>query len=157
MQSSREVNQRVGSSCCHLQRVSRVDPDMQNQTEDQGCGFELAQSALVPELIGALMLHVTQNLEAHAQWVGASSEAARLEQRALRQVAADYRAIAEAAARAVQHMRAAAGLASPRHDPDSWDRSAFLAWMRRKLELQRALAELLLEHARLSERALEQA
>ena len=131
---------------------------MQNQSkaENQSCGAELAQSAVVPELIGALMLHVTQNLEAHAQWVGASSEAARLEQAALREVAADYRAIAEASARAVQHMRAAAGLTSPPHDPGSWDRSAFVSWMQRKIELQRALAELLLEHARLSERGLEQ-
>jgi hypothetical protein len=124
--------------------------------ENQSCGGELAQSAVVPELIGELMLHVTQNLEAHAQWVGSSSEAARLEQTALRQVAADYRALAEAAAHAVQHMRAAAGLASPLHDPSSWDRSAFRSWMRRKIELQRALAELLLEHAQLSESALRQ-
>jgi len=127
-----------------------------NEQENQSCGAELAQSAVVPEQIGALMYHVTQNLEAHAQWVGASSEAARLEQAALREVAADYRAIAEAAARAVQHMRSAAGLASPPHDPDGWDRAAFVTWMQRKIELQRALAELLLEHARLSERGLEQ-
>jgi hypothetical protein len=129
----------------------------QNETENQSCGAELAQSAVVPELIGELLLHVTTNLEAHAQWVGASSEAARREQTALREVAADYRAIAEAAARAVQHLRAAAGLASPPHDPGSWDRGAFASWMQRKIVLQRALAELLLEHARLSERGLEQA
>lgn len=128
----------------------------QNESETQSCGAELAQSAVVPELISALMLHVTQNLEAHAQWVGASSEAARLEQAALREVAADYRAIAESAARAVRHMRAAAGLASPPHDPGTWDRAAFVRWMQRKIELQRGLAELLLEHARLSERGLEQ-
>src|SRR3954469_16853733 len=130
---------------------------MQNNEQEQpSCGAELAQSAVVPEQIGALLLHVTQNLEAHAQWVGDSSEAARLEQAALREVAADYRAIAAAAARAVQHMRAAAGLASPAHDPDRWDRATFVSWMQRKIELQRALAELLLEHARLSERGLEQ-
>src|SRR6476620_7961780 len=99
------------------------------EQENQSCGAELAQSAVVPEQIGALMYHVTQNLEAHAQWVGASSEAARLEQAALREVAADYRAIGEAAARAVQHMRSAAGLASPPHDPDGWDRTAFVTWM----------------------------
>jgi hypothetical protein len=130
---------------------------MQNHDESPTCGSELAQSAVVPELIGELLLHVTQNLEAHAQWVGASSEAARQEQAALRQVAADYRAVAEAAARAVQHMRAAAGLASPPHDPGSWDRAAFVRWMQRKIQLQRALAGLLLEHAHLSERGLEQA
>lgn len=128
----------------------------QNESENQSCGAELAQSAVVPELIGALMLHVTQNLEAHAQWVGASSEAARLEHAALREVAADYRAIAEAATRAVQHMRAAAGLASPPHDPATWDRAAFVSWMQRKIELQRALAEMLLDHASRSERGLEQ-
>jgi hypothetical protein len=127
-----------------------------NEGENQSCGAELAQSAVVPELIGALMLHVTQNLEAHAQWVGASSEAARLEQAALREVAADYRALAQAAARAVEHMRAAAGLASSPHDPATWDRGAFVSWMQRKIELQRALGELLLEHARLSQRGLEQ-
>src|SRR4051812_15212312 len=113
----------------------------ESENEHQSCGAELAQSAVVPEQMGALMLHVAQNLEAHAQWVGASSEAARLEQAALREVAADYRAVAEAAARAVQHMRAAAGLASPPHDPGSWDRGAFVSWMQRKIELQRALAE----------------
>jgi hypothetical protein len=126
-------------------------------SEDLSCCAELARSAVVPERIGELMLHVTQNLEAHAQWVGAGSEAARLEQSALREVAADFRAIAEAAARAVQHMRAAAGLPSPPHDPGSWDRAAFVSWMQRKIELQRALAELLLEHAQLSERGLERA
>jgi hypothetical protein len=102
-------------------------------------------------------LHVTQNLEAHARWVGTSSEAARLEQSALREVAADFRAIAEAAARAVQHMRAAAGLPSAPHDPGGWDRAAFVSWMQRKIELQRALAEQLLEQAQLSERGLERA
>ena len=129
----------------------------QNENENQSCGAELAKSALVPELIGALLLHVTENLEAHAHWVGASSEAARREQAALRAVAADYRAIAEAAGRAVQHMRDAAGLASPPHDPSTWDRAAFVTWMQRKIELQRALAELLLEHAQLSQRGLEHA
>jgi hypothetical protein len=123
----------------------------------QSCGEELAASALVPERLAALMLHVSLNLDAHADWVGRSSEAARLESAALRELATDYRAIAEAAERAVQRMRDAASLAPAPHDPSRWDRAAFVAWMQRKIELQRALAELLLEHVGASERALEQA
>ena len=122
----------------------------------QSCGAELAQSAIVPERLAALLLHVSLNLVAHADWVGTASEAARLEHAALLQVAADYRAIAEAAGRAVQHMRDAAGLAPAQHEPSRWDRPSFVSWMQRKIELQRALAELLLEHAQASERALEE-
>jgi hypothetical protein len=123
----------------------------------QSCGAELAESALVPERLAALMLHVSLNLDAHADWVGSSSEAARLENAALRELAADYRVIAAAAERAVQHMRNAANLAPAPHDPSRWDRAAFVTWMQRKIELQRALAELLLEHVRAAELDLERA
>jgi len=110
----------------------------------------------VPQRLAALMLHVAQNLDAHADWVGNSSEAARLERAALLELATDYRAIAEAAERAVQHMRNAAGLAPAPHDPSRWDRAAFVAWMQRKIELQRGLAQLLLDHAQASEQALQE-
>jgi len=120
----------------------------------QSCGAELAESAIVPERLGALLLHVSHNLVAHADWIGTACEEARREGEALRTVAADYRAIAEAAGRAVQHMRDAAGLAPAPHDPSRWDRAAFVTWMQRKIELQRDLAQLLLEHAQASERAL---
>ena len=117
----------------------------------------MAASAVVPEQLSALFLHVSQSLDAHADWVGTSSEEARLERATLLQLAADYRAIAEAARRAVSHMRDAAALAPAPHDPSRWDRATFVAWMQRKIVLQRALAELLLEHARASEHALESA
>lgn len=126
-----------------------------HENENASCGAELAQSAVVPDLLGALFAHVARGLEVHAEWVGAASEAACLERDTLREVAADYRTVAEAAARAAKRMRAAASLAAPPHDPETWDRVAFVGWMRRKLALQRSLAELLLEHARASELALE--
>jgi hypothetical protein len=120
----------------------------------QSCGAELAESAIVPERLGALLLHVSHNLVAHADWIGTASEEAQLERAALLAVAADYQAIAEAAGRAVQHMRDAAGLAPAPHDPSQWNRAAFVIWMQRKIELQRDLAQLLLDHAQASEQAL---
>jgi hypothetical protein len=120
----------------------------------QSCGVELAESALVPEQIAALLLHVSYNLDAHAAWVGQANEAARLEHAALRESAVHYRAIAAAATRAAEHMRSLASLPAADHDPTRWDRAAFVTWMRVKIELQRGLAALLLEHALHSEAAL---
>lgn len=120
----------------------------------QSCGEELAESALVPERLAELFQHVAENLQAHAEWVGSESEAARAEYVAMLEVAADYRAISRAATHAGRHMRSLASLPAAPHDPARWDRTAWASWMRRKVELQRAFAQLLLERAEASERAL---
>ena len=120
----------------------------------QSCGEELAESALVPERLAELFQHVAENLQAHAEWVGTESAAARGEHMAMLEVAADYRAIARAATHAARHMRSLLSLPAAPHDTARWDRTAWASWMRRKVELQRAFAQLLLEHADASERAL---
>ena len=120
----------------------------------QSCGEELAESALVPERLAELFQHVAENLQAHAEWVGTESEAARAEHVAMLEVAADYRAIARAATHAARNMRRLVSLPAAPHDTARWDRTAWSRWMRRKVELQRAFAQLMLEHADASERAL---
>lgn len=120
----------------------------------ESCGAELAESAVVPEKIAELMQHVASNLEAHAAWVGDSVEAARQEREALLSVAEGYRAIAAAGFGAAAFMRGLAELPPAPHDPARWDRVSFVRWMREKIVLQRAVAQLLLEHAEASERVL---
>jgi len=120
----------------------------------ESCGAELAESAVVPEQLAQLMAHVAENLDAHAKWVGAETPPAAEEQRWMRKVAADYRGIAEAALRAVATMRAMRDLAPAPHDPSRRDPAAFVAWMQKKVELQRAFAKLLNDHAEESERVL---
>jgi len=118
------------------------------------CGAELADAAIVPERLAALMSHVAENLDAHARWVGAGTPQAQAEHEALLKLAADYREIAAAAQRTVGTMRDSSSLEPAPHDPARWDRPAFLQWLRRKIELQRAFAQLLIEHAEASERIL---
>jgi hypothetical protein len=118
------------------------------------CGEELAASAEVPERWSALMHHVAANLEAHAAWVGTASDAARREQAALSRVAAAYREMADAGARAAAVMRSMRDLPPAPHDPAKMDGSALAAWMRAKIEMQRAFAALVIRHAEESERAL---
>jgi hypothetical protein len=120
----------------------------------QSCGVELAEDAVVPKLLGELMAHVAENMDAHARWVGAATAEAAAEQRALEQLARDYRSIAAAAARASETMRAMRTLSAAPHDPAGFDHAAFVRWMRKKIELQRAFAKLVLEHADASECAL---
>jgi hypothetical protein len=122
--------------------------------EEMSCGHELAASAEVPDAIGALMNHVASNLDAHADWVGSASDAAEREQEAMNRVASEYRSIAAAAANAATVMRSFAELKPAAHDPAAFDRPAFVEWMRAKIELQRALANMLLRHAEMSEKAL---
>jgi hypothetical protein len=122
--------------------------------EPATCGAELAQSAIVPEQLAALMLHVASNLEAHARWVGTSREDAACEHDGLLAVAQHHRAIAEAALQAAATMRGLAELPAVTHDGSRWDRPAFAHWMRTKIHLQRTFAQLLLDHATLSERHL---
>ena len=118
------------------------------------CGAELGDAAIVPEQLAALMGHVAENLEAHARWVGVETPEAAAEQQGLLRLAADYRGIAAAAQRAAATMRKLHELEPAPHDPARWDRPAFLQWMRRKIELQRSFARLLVEHADASERIL---
>jgi hypothetical protein len=122
--------------------------------QSMACGVELADAASVPEQIAALLSHVAENLEAHARWVGLETKAAQAEHEGLLSLAADYRAIAAAAQRAAATMHGLRALEPALHDPARWDRPAFLDWMRRKIELQRALAQLLSEHAEASQQIL---
>ena len=118
------------------------------------CGAELAEDAVVPETLARLMRHVALNMVAHAEWVGAASEPARAEQSGLRRVAEAYQSIATAAEQAARTMRELHDLKEAPHDLGTWDRQQFVGWMRRKIELQREFAELVLAHAQASERVL---
>jgi hypothetical protein len=124
------------------------------EAAEKTCGEEVATSAEGPEAWRDLMRHVAINLEAHAAWVGSGSPAAREEHDGLRGVAAAYLEMAAAADRACAVMRAMRGVPAAPHDPARRDGAAFVAWMRRKVELQRALASMLERHAAESERAL---
>ncbi len=119
------------------------------------CGTELAGDAVVPEQLASLMLHVADNMEAHARWVGTETVEAQAEHDALVKLAADYRQIATAATQAVATMRGMRNLKPARHDSAHWDGQSFTRWMRKKIDMQRAFAHLLLEHAEASERILE--
>lgn len=119
------------------------------------CGRELAKSAMVPERIAELMEHVALNLIAHARWVGTASTEADTEHAWLLRAAEDYLGIAGAARRTRETLLAMAKLGPAPHDPERWDRKAFAQWMQKKVELERSLAQLLLEHAETSSRMLE--
>jgi hypothetical protein len=119
------------------------------------CGEEVAASAEVSEAWRDLVRHVAINLDSHATWVGASSPAARDEQDGLRRVAAAFRDMAEAAERAVVLMRSLRALPPAEHDPTTFDHGGFVAWMREKIERQRALAALLERHAAAAAAAIE--
>jgi hypothetical protein len=123
---------------------------------EKTCGQELAASAVVPELIGELMRHVAVNLRAHAKWVGDRTDEARAERDAMTSVAEHYERLARAAEDAASKMRSLNDLAAAPHDPATFDLSEFRRWMREKIRMQRALAELIAEHATASEAALEQ-
>jgi len=118
------------------------------------CGTELAEDAVVPEQLALLMQHVADNMVAHARWVGATTPEAKAEHDALMKLAADYRQIAIAATQATATMRDMRSLKPAPHDPALWDRQSFTQWMRKKIDLQRAFAHLILEHAEVSERVL---
>jgi len=122
--------------------------------EERTCGAELAASSEVPDAIGALMRHVSSNLEAHADWVGTGTDAARREHDAMLVVANSYRAIADAADGAAAVMRSFRDLEPAPHDGASFDRTGFVSWMKTKIDLQKRLAAMLVEHAAASEKAL---
>jgi hypothetical protein len=123
-------------------------------TKEQTCGQELAASAEVPQRWQDRMNHVATNLEWHANWVGADSNAAKQEHDALMRVARAYRAIATASARAAGAMKAMKDLEPAPHAPSKFDREGQTRWMQAKIQMQRELATLLMQHAADSERAL---
>lgn len=123
--------------------------------EENACGLELSEAAGVPASLALLMDHVAENLTAHATWVGTASDSAAAENTALLQLAFEYRAIASAARQAASTMRGMAGLRAAPHDPERWDKATFAMWLERKVSLQTALGEVLLEHARAAQRHLD--
>jgi hypothetical protein len=122
--------------------------------EQMACGREMAGDAEVPEKLGRLFGHVAAQMQRHAAWVGTATVAARREHDGLEHVAAEYRAIAEAAGRAAVAMRAMRELPASPHDPSRLDRAAMAKWMREKIVMQRDFATLLERHAADSESAL---
>jgi hypothetical protein len=127
------------------------------QESELTCGQELAASAEVPSALGALMGHVALNLRAHAHWVGDETEAARTERDAMLRVAEAYEAVAQCAQQAAELMRSLRALPPAPHDPARRNRNEFATWMRTKIRLQHALANMLNAHALESERVLEHA
>lgn len=71
-------------------------------------------------------------------------------------VAQGYDALAAEARRTANLLRTLKDLPPIAHDPKGWDLGKFATWMHTKVELQRELAKLLLEHAEQSERVLQQ-
>jgi hypothetical protein len=122
--------------------------------DEMTCGEELAQAAEVPELLAELWEHVATNLVDHAKWVGTATPEAAAEHDSLTHVAREYRSIAAAAERAAAIMRSMETLPPAPHDASRVDRSAQARFMRRKIELQLRLAELLTHHADASRSAL---
>jgi len=123
-------------------------------SEEMTCGEELAHDAEVPERLGELWEHVATNLAAHAKWVGTATPEAAAEHDALMHVAREYRCIAAAAERAAAIMHGMHDLAPAVHDASRLDRAALAHFIRRKVELQLGLADLLVRHADDSRRAL---
>jgi hypothetical protein len=122
--------------------------------EEATCGEELAQDAEVPELLGELWEHVATNMVVHAKWVGTATPEAAAEHDCLTHVAREYRNIAAAAERAAAIMRSMADQPAAAHDPSRLDRSQQARFIRRKIELQLKLADLLVRHAETSRSAL---
>jgi hypothetical protein len=123
---------------------------------EQTCGQELAESAVVPEQIAQLLVHVAANLRAHAGWVGTHSVEAAAEHAALLAVADGYEGISAEAQRVCNLMRTHAGLAPAPHATERMDQAALVSWMEKKITLQRRLADLLYEQAQASEFVLQQ-
>jgi hypothetical protein len=118
------------------------------------CGAELSEEAVIPEQLAALMQHLANNMEAHARWVGSASNDAEAEHDALTRLATHYRRIATHATRAARTLHTLRDLDPAPHDPAPFHRSFFEASLRKKVDLQRSFAQLLLEHAATSKRAL---
>jgi hypothetical protein len=121
---------------------------------EESCGTELAASSDIPEQFGSLFAHVAQNLRAHARWVGDGDTECKQEQDALIAAAAAYESVSSVCARTAELLRSFATLPPAPHDVAQWDRPAWEAWMRTKIQIQRSLAATLAEHADQSEEAL---
>lgn len=126
------------------------------QRDEESCGQELAGSAVIPEQFALLFEHVAVNLRDHAEWVGTLTLAARQEHDAMLAVAEGYEAISGEARSTAKLMRTLGALPSAPHPAEKWNRAKFEIWMKAKVELQRQLAQMLIEHAEQSERALKQ-
>lgn len=122
--------------------------------DEMTCGQELAEDAEVPELLAELWEHVATNMVAHAKWVGTATPEAAAEHDCLTHVAREYRNIAAAAERAAAIMRSMADQPAAPHDPSRADRVAQARFIRRKIDLQLSLADLLVRHADTSRSAL---
>jgi hypothetical protein len=122
--------------------------------DEPTCGQELEQDAEVPELLAELWEHVATNMVTHAKWVGTATPEASAEHDCLTHVAREYRNIAAAAERAAAIMRSMAEQPAAPHDPARADRAAQARFIRRKIELQLALAHVLTQHADTSRSAL---
>ena len=122
--------------------------------DDATCGQELARDAEIPELLSELWELVATNMVVHAKWVGTSSPEAAAEHDSLTHVAREYRSIAAAAERAATLMKSMHDQPPAPHEPSRLDRPAQARFMRRKIELQLRLADLLTSHAEASRSAL---
>jgi hypothetical protein len=118
--------------------------------EEKTCGEKLADRAEVPEVLAELCQLVADNMLIHAKWVGTSTPQAAAEHDALSHIAREYRTMAAAAERAAAIMQSQHGLPTAPHDHSRLDRPAQARILRRQLELQRRLADLLVSHAEAS-------
>lgn len=126
------------------------------QQQEDTCGQELAAGASVPEQLGALFQHVAENLRDHAAWVGTTTADAKREHDAMLATAESYEQISNKSQQAAAAMRALEQLPAAPHDANKLDRQKLAVWMRKKVELQRKLAGVLLEHAEQSQRVLDE-
>jgi hypothetical protein len=126
---------------------------MMMDAEEMTCGQEIAADAEVPEKLAKLLAHVATNLETHARWAGAD-RAGKPEHDALMAVAREYKAMADAGARAASAMSAMRDLPAVAHDPARLDWAGLARWMHDKIDMQLELAQLLTRHAEASLEAL---
>ena len=126
------------------------------QQHEDTCGQELAAGASVPEQLGTLFKHVAENLRDHAAWVGTTTADAKREHDAMLATAESYELISAKSQQAAAAMRALEQLPAVPHDASKLDRQKLAASMKKKVELQRKLASVLLEHAEQSQRVLEE-
>ena len=124
------------------------------QLDETTCGEELAEGAEVPGLLAELWEHVAGNVMTHAKWVGTGTPEAAAEHDALIHLAREYRTIAAAAERASAIMSSMHDMPAAPHDPSRLDRPAQARFIRRKIDLQLKLADLLIQHATASRSAL---
>jgi hypothetical protein len=131
-----------------------LDSHAGRTASDESCGQELSTDAEVPQLLAKLFEHVAGNMARHARAADTSARNGRRERDALVTIAADYGSIASAATRAARTMKSMAGAGPAEHDRTKLAGPDQAKWMREKIALQRALAAMLVEHARRSQAVL---